>query len=51
MEAAFATAETELGQVEALIYNAGKGAWGDTEQVAPADFEEACRFARAPLAS
>jgi NADP-dependent 3-hydroxy acid dehydrogenase YdfG len=44
VEAAFAAAETELGQVEALIYNAGKGVWGDVEQVAPADFEEAWRI-------
>ncbi len=43
IEAACAAIEAELGPVEVLIYNAGKGVWGDVEQVAPADFEEAWR--------
>lgn len=43
VDAAFAAAEAQLGPVEALIYNAGKGVWGDVEHVTPADFEEAWR--------
>lgn len=43
VEAAFAAVETEQGPVEALIYNAGKGVWGDVEKVTQADFEEAWR--------
>ena len=44
VQAALAAAEAELGQAEVLIYNAGKGVWGDVEQVKPADFEEAWRI-------
>lgn len=40
---ACAAIEAELGPIEVLIYNAGKGVWGDVEQVAPVDFEEAWR--------
>ena len=29
--------------MEVIIYNAGKGVWGDVEQVTPAQFEEAWR--------
>lgn len=43
IEAALAAIEAELGPVDVLVYNAGKGVWGDVEQVAPADFEEAWR--------
>ena len=43
VEAAYAAIEAELGPVEVLIYNAGKGVWGDVEQVTPAQFEEAWR--------
>ena len=43
LEGAFAAIEAELGAVEILIYNAGKGVWGDAERVTPADFEEAWR--------
>ena len=44
VQAALAAAEAQLGQAEVLIYNAGKGVWGDVEQVKPADFEEAWRI-------
>lgn len=43
LEAAFAAVEAQLGPVETLIYNAGKGVWGDAEQVSAADFENAWR--------
>jgi NADP-dependent 3-hydroxy acid dehydrogenase YdfG len=43
VESAFAAIAAELGPVELLIYNTGKGVWGDVEKVAPADFEEAWR--------
>ena len=35
--------EAELGPVETLIYNAGKGVWGDIEKVSAEQFEEAWR--------
>ena len=44
VQAALVAAEAELGQAEVLIYNAGKGVWGDVEQVKPADFEETWRI-------
>ncbi len=44
VDGAFAAAEAKLGPVEVLIYNAGKGVWGDVEQVTSADFEEAWRI-------
>ena len=44
VQAALVAAEAELGQAEVLIYNAGKGVWGDVEQVKLADFEEAWRI-------
>ena len=44
VDGAFAAAEARLGPVEVLIYNAGKGVWGDVEQVTSADFEEAWRI-------
>ncbi len=43
LESAFAAIEAELGPVEVLIYNAGKGVWGDVEAVTPSDFEDAWR--------
>jgi NADP-dependent 3-hydroxy acid dehydrogenase YdfG len=43
VETAFAAAEEELGPVEVLIYNAGKGVWGDVETVTQDDFEETWR--------
>ena len=44
VEAVFAAIEAELGPIEILIYNAGKGVWGDVETVTSADFEEAWRI-------
>jgi NAD(P)-dependent dehydrogenase (short-subunit alcohol dehydrogenase family) len=44
VEEDFAAIETELGPIEVLIYNAGKGVWGDIEEVTPSDFEEAWRI-------
>lgn len=35
---------TELGEVEALVYNAGSGIWGDVEAITPADFESTWRI-------
>jgi NAD(P)-dependent dehydrogenase (short-subunit alcohol dehydrogenase family) len=43
VQAAFAAIEAQLGPVEVLIYNAGKGVWGDVETVTPEDFEETWR--------
>lgn len=42
--ATFATITAELGPVDSLIYNAGKGVWGTVEDVAPGDFEAAWRI-------
>jgi NAD(P)-dependent dehydrogenase (short-subunit alcohol dehydrogenase family) len=43
ISAAFAAIEREMGQVDTLIYNAGKGVWGDALSVTPQDFETAWR--------
>jgi NADP-dependent 3-hydroxy acid dehydrogenase YdfG len=43
VEGAFAAFEAEVGPVDVLIFNAGKGVWGDVEHVTPAEFEEAWR--------
>lgn len=40
---AFAAIEAELGPVDILIYNAGKGVWGDFAEISPEDFEAAWR--------
>jgi NAD(P)-dependent dehydrogenase (short-subunit alcohol dehydrogenase family) len=39
----FASIETQLGAVDVLIYNAGKGVWGSAEEVSPTDFETSWR--------
>ena len=44
IDAACDAIEAVLGPVEVLIYNAGKGVWGNVERVAPADFDEAWRI-------
>lgn len=41
--AAFAAIEGEMGQVGTLIYNPGKGVWGDALSVTPQVFETAWR--------
>jgi len=35
--------EAELGPIDVLVYNAGKGVWGTAEQIDAAQFEEAWR--------
>ena len=44
VEGAFLAVTADLGPIEVLIYNAGKGVWGDVEQVTQADIEEAWRI-------
>ena len=39
VEAAFAATRTDLGDVDALIYNAGSGVWGHVEEVKAEDLE------------
>ena len=39
----FASIERDIGPVDTLIYNAGKGVWGTAEEVAPDAFEVAWR--------
>lgn len=41
--ATFSTIESQLGTIDTLIYNAGKGVWGTVEDVTPNDFEAAWR--------
>lgn len=43
ISAAFAAIERDMGHVDSLIYNAGKGVWGDALSVTPQDFEAAWR--------
>jgi|688.fasta_scaffold540753_2 NAD(P)-dependent dehydrogenase (short-subunit alcohol dehydrogenase family) len=43
VEATFAAIAANLGPVDVLIYNAGKGVWGSAEEVNLADFETAWR--------
>jgi len=43
LAAAFARIRDDLGEVDTLIYNAGKGVWGNVETVTPDDFEQAWR--------
>jgi len=40
---AFAAIRTDLGEVEALLYNAGSGIFGDVESISPEQFEAAWR--------
>jgi NAD(P)-dependent dehydrogenase (short-subunit alcohol dehydrogenase family) len=43
VEKAFAAVRSELGEVDALLYNAGSGTWGTIEDVSAADFEASWR--------
>lgn len=43
VESIFARIRAELGDPDALVYNAGKGVWGDVEKVTAQDFEDAWR--------
>lgn len=42
-QSTFAKIAEEMGPIDTVIYNAGKGVWGDLETVAPRDFEDAWR--------
>lgn len=44
IEQAFAAIAADLGPVDVLIYNAGKGVWGSAEDVTLEQFEEAWRI-------
>jgi NAD(P)-dependent dehydrogenase (short-subunit alcohol dehydrogenase family) len=43
VEKTFAAIRQELGEVDALLYNAGSGSWGTIEDATAADFEAAWR--------
>lgn len=43
IERAFAMVRAEMGEVEALVYNAGSGSWGNVEDTSAADFEASWR--------
>ena len=43
VERTFALIESDLGSVDVLVYNAGKGVWGSAEEVTFEDFEAAWR--------
>ena len=43
VEAAFAATRSDLGDVDALIYNAGSGVWGHVEEVEAEDLERSWR--------
>ena len=43
VERTFEAIESDLGSVDVLIYNAGKGVWGSAEEVTCEDFEAAWR--------
>jgi NAD(P)-dependent dehydrogenase (short-subunit alcohol dehydrogenase family) len=43
VERAFAAIQTDLGDVEVVVYNAGSGVWGTVEEIKAADFEASWR--------
>ncbi|MFA6984658.1 MAG: SDR family NAD(P)-dependent oxidoreductase [Arenimonas sp.] len=43
VERTFAAIEAELGAIDVLVYNAGKGVWGSAEEVSPESFEASWR--------
>jgi NADP-dependent 3-hydroxy acid dehydrogenase YdfG len=43
VESVLTAIETRRGPVDTLLYNAGKGVWGDIQKVTAEDFEEAWR--------
>ena len=44
LEATVSAIEADLGPVDALVYNAGKGIWGDIEKITAEQFEDAWRI-------
>ncbi|HWP09532.1 MAG TPA: SDR family NAD(P)-dependent oxidoreductase [Polyangiaceae bacterium] len=44
LERTFAAIAAEMGPVEALLYNAGSGVWGNIEEVSARDFEQSFRI-------
>jgi len=44
VDAAFAQIRADLGDVDALVFNAGSGVWGNVEEVTPEDLERAWRI-------
>jgi NAD(P)-dependent dehydrogenase (short-subunit alcohol dehydrogenase family) len=44
VENTFARIRGELGEVDALLYNAGSGVFGDVETITPDQFEQAWRI-------
>lgn len=44
LKAALAQAATEMGPINVLVYNAGKGVWGDALSIDEAAFEDAWRL-------
>ena len=46
VERTFASIKSDLGSVDVLIYNAGKGVWGSAEEVTFEDFEAAWRTSK-----
>jgi NAD(P)-dependent dehydrogenase (short-subunit alcohol dehydrogenase family) len=44
VETAFDRIRAELGDVDAMIFNAGSGVWGTIEDVSPEDFERSWRI-------
>jgi NAD(P)-dependent dehydrogenase (short-subunit alcohol dehydrogenase family) len=43
VEQAFSAVRSDLGEIDALVYNAGSGVWGNAEEVSVADFEASWR--------
>jgi NAD(P)-dependent dehydrogenase (short-subunit alcohol dehydrogenase family) len=41
VDSTFARIVSDMGPVDVMIFNAGRGVWGDVETVSPADFREA----------
>ncbi len=44
VDAAFVQIRADLGDVDALVFNAGSGVWGNVEEVTPEDLERAWRI-------
>jgi len=44
VEASFASARSELGEIDVVVYNAGSGVWGNLEEMSARDFEQSWRI-------